>query len=62
MTKLYGTFRKNVGTTGRRGLANADATVNFACKRPYFADTGEAAKKWSNFVDVLYEGLYPMPI
>ena len=27
------------------GLANADATVNYACKRPYFADTGGGESK-----------------
>ena len=42
-------------TTGGFPL-NADATVNFACKRPIFADTWEkgGVKKRSNFADVFY--------
>ena len=36
-----------------RGHPNADACVNFACKRPNFADVG---KKMATFCDVLYDG------
>ena len=43
---------------GGGGLANADVCVNFACKRPNFADVGGAGggggKKWQNFGNVLY--------
>ena len=38
-------------------LPNADATVNFACKRPKYADTvGKGVSKRSNFADVHYDG------
>ena len=30
-----------------------DACVNFACKRPNYADVGEGGKRWQNFADVL---------
>ena len=33
-------------------VPNADATVNFASKRPKYADTG--GRGWSNFAGVLY--------
>ena len=36
-------FIKEACTRGGGGLANADATVNFACTRPYVADTGEGS-------------------
>ena len=35
-------------------MANADACVNFACKRPNFANVGGGGEKWQNFADVLY--------
>ena len=44
-----GSSIKDVGTRGR-GLANADACVNFACKRPNFADVGgRGGKKMAKF-------------
>ena len=52
-------FIKEACTRGGGGLANADATVNFACTRPYVADTGEGFEHWSNFADILY-GHAPM--
>ena len=30
-------------------MANADTTVNFACKRPYFADMGDGSQKLVKF-------------
>ena len=49
-----GSSIKDVRTRGR-GFAKANACVNFACKRPNFADVGGGGKKWQNFADVLYE-------
>ena len=44
-----GSSIKDVRTRGRRGLAKADACVNFACKRPNFAAVGgREGKKWQN--------------
>ena len=34
-------------------LANADAGVNFACKRPNFADVGRGGSKMAKLCDVL---------
>ena len=38
---IWDSSKKDVRTKGKGGLANADACVNFACKRPNFADVGE---------------------
>ena len=36
-------------------MVNADACVNFACKRPSFADVGGGlVKKGQNYADILY--------
>ena len=38
---------------GEGGLPNAEATVNYACKRLKYADTrGRGVKKRSNFADI----------
>ena len=31
------------------GFLNADATVNFACKMPNFADGGGGGRKWPKY-------------
>ena len=36
---MNGASIKNVRTRGEGDLSNADATVNFACKRSYIANT-----------------------
>ena len=49
---LYGqgAFTYEVSKKWGRGFLNADATVNFACKMPHFADRGGGGSKMAKIL------------